>query len=108
MTDPASESAVAAIATAVLAVDGVAAMSSGPVDQFRSYLPGGRSVVGVRLDCGHLELNVVVRYGPSLPELGSRIADAVGDVPGVRTVHVTVDDIRFDDAVVDDPADSGS
>lgn len=81
------------LARAVLAVDGVAAMSAGPVGQFRSYLPDGSSVPGVRIGAAHLEINIVSQFGPALPELGTAIQAALASLIGGRTVTVTVDDI---------------
>ena len=82
-----------AVAAAVLEVDGVVAMSAGPAGQFRSYLAGGRSVPGVRLDPDRVTVNVVARYGTSLPGLGNAVSRALGPALAGRAVTVTVDDV---------------
>lgn len=98
----------AEIAAAVLAVDDVVALTSGPAGQFRTYLPGGRSVAGVRLDDTSVELDVVARYGPSLLELGDRVAAALIPLAGGRAVTVRVADIVLPGEEPPlDPADSG-
>ncbi|GAB2487733.1 Asp23/Gls24 family envelope stress response protein [Jatrophihabitans fulvus] len=103
--------AAAAIAAAVLTVDDVVAMSSGPHGQFRSYLGGGASVPGVRVDDEHVELNVVARWG-DLGGLGARVATALGTLTGGRPVTVTVEDVLLPGEPapaprpVVDPADS--
>jgi hypothetical protein len=86
-------SEAAAIAEAVLAVDGVVALSAGPVGQFRSYLPGGATVPGVRVDEGGLTVNVIARYDPALADLGTAVAAALGDLAAGRPVTVAVDDL---------------
>ena len=83
----------AAIAARVLAADGVVAMSAGPVGQFRSYLPGGVSVPGVRLDDDRVEVNIVAEYGPRLAELGDRLARELTLLLGGRSLTVSVDDV---------------
>jgi len=81
------------VAAAVVACPDVAAMSAGPLGQYRSYLPG-RSVPGVRIDDDHLIINVVARYGPALPELGSQLTAAITPILHGRRVTVTIDDIQ--------------
>lgn len=110
--EPASDgSTAAAIAAAALALDDVVDMSAGPVGQFRTYLGGGRSVPGVRVDDTGVELNVVARWG-ELGGLGARVATAVGPLTGGRPVTVTVDDVLLPGEPappprpVVDPADS--
>jgi hypothetical protein len=88
-----SRSEAQLIAEAVLGVDGVVALSAGPVGQFRSYLPGGRSVPGVRLDEDRVAVNVICRYGPALTDLGVAVASALQPLRGGRAVDVTVDDL---------------
>lgn len=92
--DPAALSEQELIAEAVAACAGVASMSAGPLDQYRSYLPG-RSVAGVRTDDERVQISVVARYGPSLPELGEQIAAAVGPLAAGRRVTVSVEDLEL-------------
>lgn len=51
-------------AAAVLAVPGVARLTSGPFGDLQTYLPG-RSVAGVRERSGRLEIAIVLRWGAS-------------------------------------------
>ena len=75
----------ARIAAAVLAVEDVVGLSAGPAGQFRTYLPGGASVAGVRVDDERIAVDVVVRYGPSLPELGDRVAAALTGIRSAKS-----------------------
>ena len=85
------------VAAAVTAVPGVARMSAGPTEQFRSYLPGGATVHGVRFDDDVLLINVVALWGVSLDDLGARIREAVTAWSGTREVVVAVDDLDVPD-----------
>lgn len=84
------------IAAAVLGVEDVAAMSAGPLGQYRSYLPGG-SVPGVRIEDDHLDINVVSRYGLPLPEVGEHIVAALRSLLLGRSVTVSIDDLVLPD-----------
>jgi hypothetical protein len=59
------------ISAAVLACPDVAGMSAGAFGEIRSYLPG-RTVPGVRLGDESVEVHVVARYGPPLPEVAGQ------------------------------------
>lgn len=82
-----------AVAQAARAVTGVVELSTGPTDQFRSYLPGGDTVPGVRADDDTLRINVVAAWGTRLPALGDEVRAAVAPFAGSREVIVAVDDL---------------
>lgn len=91
--DPALADAVAA---AVLAHPGVAALSGGAFGTIASYLPG-RRVTGVRLpldDTGPVQIAVVARMGVPLPRLAEELGAAVVAVVGPVAVDVTVADVE--------------
>jgi hypothetical protein len=91
--DPALAEAVAA---AVLAHPGVAALSGGPFGSIASYLPR-RRVVGVRLplaDTDPVQIAVVARMGVPLPRLADELGAAVAAVLGPVAVDVTVADVE--------------
>ncbi len=86
----------AAVAAAVLAHPGVAAMSGGAFGTVASYLPR-RRVVGVRLpleDADPVEVAVVARLGVPLPRLAEELGAAVVAVLGPVAVDVTVTDVE--------------
>jgi hypothetical protein len=80
------------ISTAVLACPDVAGMSAGTLGEIRSYLPG-RTVPGVRLGDEAVEVHVVARYGPPLPEVAGQIGRALAPLLPGRAVRVVVEDI---------------
>ncbi len=91
--DPALAEAVAA---AVLAHPGVAALSGGPFGTVASYLPR-RRVIGVRLPLeatDPVEIAVVARMGVPLPRLADELGAAVVAVVGPVAVDVTVTDLE--------------
>ena len=80
------------VAGIVKSCGGVAAMSAAA----RTYLPG-RTVPGVRIGPGEIDVHVIVFYGVPIPELADGIAARlvsrlVGSLAG-RTVTVHVEDI---------------
>ncbi|GII59460.1 hypothetical protein Pth03_78490 [Planotetraspora thailandica] len=68
-------------------------LSSGPFGTIATYLPG-ESVPGVAVRDDEIEIHVIARYGPPLPEVGTAVREAVGDLAGDRRVNVTIDDVR--------------
>jgi hypothetical protein len=80
------------ISAAVLACPDVAGMSAGTFGEIRSYLPG-RTVPGVRLGDDAIEVHVVARYGPALPEVAGQIGRALAPLLPGRAVRVVVEDI---------------
>ncbi|WP_062429735.1 Asp23/Gls24 family envelope stress response protein [Herbidospora daliensis] len=71
---------------------GVASLTSGPFGTAATYLPGG-SVPGVRLRDEAVEIHLAVRYGRPIPEIVTRVREAVGPLSGDRRVDVTVEDV---------------
>jgi hypothetical protein len=85
-----------AVAAAVLAHPGVAALSGGPFGTIASYLPR-RRVLGVRLplaDTDPVQIAVVARMGVALPRLADELGAAVVEVLGPVAVDVTVADVE--------------
>jgi uncharacterized alkaline shock family protein YloU len=80
------------ISAAVLACPDVAGMSAGAFGEIRSYLPG-HTVPGVKLGEEAVEVHVVARYGPPLPEVASQIGRALAPLLSGRAVRVVVEDI---------------
>lgn len=83
----------AVVADAVRSVPGVVDLSTGPTDQFRSYLPGGHTVAGVRADADTVRINIVASWNTPLPALGDDIRATVAPLAGGRDVVVAVDDL---------------
>ena len=84
---------VDALAGVVGALPGVSRLSSGVLPEVATYLPG-RRVPGVRVTADDVEIHVVARWGPALPELAQAVRTAVRPLVGPRTVTVHVDDIE--------------
>jgi hypothetical protein len=82
-----------AVAAVVLAEPGVARLSSGPAGAVGTYLPG-RRVAGVRLSETEVEVHVVAKWVPSLPELGAQLRAALAPLAGSRAVAVYIDDLE--------------
>ena len=82
------------VATAVLAVPGVADLHGGTFGQVASYLPG-RSVTGVRVNPDVTDVHVVLFWGAPVLATAERIRAAVQPlVTGLSDrVDITVDDI---------------
>ena len=94
MTGPASsdEEPARVIADAVSACPGVSALSRGPYGTVATYLPGGY-VGGVAVRDDEVEVHVVARYGPPVPETAAQVRAAATPLAGGRAVTVVVDDI---------------
>lgn len=88
-SDPVDPDAVAA---AALGCADVVALGGGPFGEVATYLPG-RRVRGVRVAQGELQVHIVARWGPPLPEVADRVRLAVGPHSGGRPVTVVVDDV---------------
>ncbi|MDN5931370.1 MAG: hypothetical protein L0I24_09960 [Pseudonocardia sp.] len=91
----ADDGTASAVAAAVAAHPGVAALDGGPWGTVASHLPGRTRVVGVRLGVGSepVEIAVVARLGVPLPQLADELAAAVRGVLGAVPVDVTVSDV---------------
>ena len=70
----------------------VARLATGGAVEVATYLPG-RRVAGVRSTAGGIEVHVVARYGPSLPDVAEEVRAAVQPVVGDRPVAVCIDDV---------------
>lgn len=85
-----------AVVAAALACPHVAAMSSGLAGEVATYLPG-RRVPGLRLTDQEVELHIVAKWGPSLPEVADAVRKAVAPVTGGLPTSVYVEDIEVPD-----------
>ena len=81
-----------AIAVAVSAASGVAALSGGRFGGVGTYLPG-RRVTGVVIGEDDLEVHVVGRYGVPVAQIAADVRRAVEPYAGDRTVHVIIEDL---------------
>ena len=81
-----------AVATVALACPDVVGLSSGRFGEVATYLPG-RRVNGVRVAAGELQVHIVARWGPPLPEVAEYVRHAVAPLSGGRPVAVVVDDV---------------
>jgi hypothetical protein len=73
----------------------VVRLASGTGVEAATYLPG-RRVPGVRMVDDVVEVHVVARYGPSLPEVADEVRQALGASMGERPVAVFIDDLDLD------------
>ena len=83
---------VDAVAAAVLACPGVAALDGGQFGEVASYLPG-RKVMGVMVSGGRLRVQVRARWAVPAPDLARQIAAALAPLTGHRPVDVAIADI---------------
>jgi uncharacterized alkaline shock family protein YloU len=90
-----------AIAAAALACSGVAGLHGGPLNDVAAYLPG-RTVRGVRLAQGWVEVHVVGRYGTNLPAVAEEVRAAVTPAAGGLPVEVHIDDLDIEPALLAD------
>jgi hypothetical protein len=88
-----------AVAAAALGCPLIVGLSGGRFGEVATYLPG-RRLLGVRRADDTIEVHVVARWGPPLPEVGDIVRAAVAPYAGGSPVTVFVDDIE----VPDDPA----
>ena len=91
---------VDAVAAAVRQCDGVSGLDGGPYHEVATYLPG-RTVDGVSVDAGRVQVQVRSRWGVEAPLLATLIQITLAPLVGSRPVDVTIADI-------DDPPDPGS
>jgi hypothetical protein len=82
------------IAAAVIGCPDIAGLGQVPGIPVATYLPG-RTVSGVAVRPGEVEVSVVARYGPPLPEIAAQVREAVAPLVPGRVVDVVVADITF-------------
>lgn len=82
-----------AVASATLACPSVAGLTAGTVRQVATYLPG-RRIEGVRIRPDGVEVHVVARWRPALPEVGDEVRAAVQPLAPGLPVSVYIDDIE--------------
>jgi uncharacterized alkaline shock family protein YloU len=82
------------IVAAVISCPGVAALTQLPGIPVATYLPG-RTVSGVALRAGEVEVCVVARYGPPLPQIAEQVRQAVAPLVPDRVVNVVIGDITL-------------
>jgi hypothetical protein len=80
------------IAAAVTECPDVAGLSQIPGKPVATYLPG-RTVYGVAVRPAEVEICVVARFGPPLPQVAARIRQAVSPLVQGRVVDVVIADI---------------
>ena len=80
--------------------DGVSALDGGPYHEVATYLPG-RTIDGVSVDGGRVQVQVRSRWGVEAPLLAELINITLVPLVGSRPVDVTIADI-------DDPPDPES
>jgi hypothetical protein len=91
---------VDAVAAAVRQCDGVSGLDGGSYHEVATYL-SGRTVDGVSVDAGRVQVQVRSRWGVEAPLLATLIQITLAPLVGSRPVDVTIAD-------VDDPPDPGS
>lgn len=87
-----------AVAEVVSRCPSVVKLTPGPGVERVTYLPG-RRVPGVRMGDAGLEVHVVARYGPTMPEVAAEIRTALLPLLGGAPVSVVIQDV---DVEVDD------
>lgn len=80
------------IAAAVSSCPGVAGLTQVPGMPVATYLPG-RTVSGVAVRPAEVEICVVARYGPALPQVAAQVRQAVEPLVPGRVVDVVIGDI---------------
>jgi hypothetical protein len=80
------------IAAAVLGCPDVAGLTQVPGIPVATYLPG-RTVSGVAVRAGQVEVCVVARYGLPLPQIAEQVRQAVAPLVSDRVVDVVIADI---------------
>ena len=85
------------IASAVTSCPGVAGLTQIPGIPVATYLPG-RTVPGVAVRAGEVEICVAARYGPPLPQIAAQIRHAVAPLVPGRVVYVVIGDIALPEA----------
>jgi uncharacterized alkaline shock family protein YloU len=80
------------IAAAVTRCPDVAGLTQIPGMPVATYLPG-RTVSGVAVRSAEVEICVVARYGPPLPQVAAQVRQAVEPLVPGRVVDVVIADI---------------
>jgi hypothetical protein len=80
------------IAAAVTRCPDVAGLTEIPGMPVATYLPG-RTVSGVAVRSAEVEISVVARIGPPLPQVAARVRQAVEPLVPGRVVDVVIADI---------------
>jgi uncharacterized alkaline shock family protein YloU len=80
------------IAAAVTSCPDVAGLTQVPGMPVATYLPG-RTVSGVAVRPAEVEICVVARYGPPLPQVAAQVRQAVEPLVPGRVVDVVIADI---------------
>jgi len=88
---------VDAVAAEVRECDGVSGLYAGPYHEVATYLPG-RTIDGVSVAGGRVQVQVRSRWGVEAPLLAALIKITLAPLVGSRPVDVTIADI-------DDPPD---
>jgi hypothetical protein len=88
---------VDAVAAQVRGCDGVSGLDGGPYHEVATYLPG-RTIDGVSVAGGRVQVQVRSRWGVEAPLLAALIKITLAPLVGSRPVDVTIADI-------DDPPD---
>lgn len=85
---------LAALESAVLAVDGVAAMHGGAFGTVASYLPG-RRITGLRLDDAEAHVHLALYEGADLSAVAESVRAVVAELTGLesRNVVITIEDL---------------
>jgi uncharacterized alkaline shock family protein YloU len=96
--DPAEVAELAdRIVRAVTGCAAVAGLTGAPGGPVATYLPG-RTVSGVAVRTGEVEVCVVARYGPPLPQVAEQVRQAVAPLVPDRVVNVVIGDIDVAEA----------
>jgi hypothetical protein len=80
------------IAAAATGCPDVAGLTQAPDRPVATYLPG-RTVSGVAVRPAEVEICVVARYGPPLPQVAAQVRQAVEPLVPGRVVDVVIADI---------------
>ena len=80
------------IATTVTRCPDIAGLTQNPGIPVATYLPG-RTVSGVAVRPAEVEICVVARYGPPLPQVAAQVRQAVEPLVPGRVVDVVIADI---------------
>jgi hypothetical protein len=80
------------IAAAVTGCPDIASLGQVPGIPVATYLPG-RTVSGVAVRPDEVEVSLVARFGPPLPEIAAQVREAVAPLVPGRRVDVVVADI---------------
>jgi hypothetical protein len=82
------------IAAAVISCPDVIGLTQIPGIPVATYLPG-RTVSGVAVRAGEVEVCVVARYGPPLPQIAEQVRQAVAPLVPDRVIDVVIGDIAL-------------